>query len=221
MSQLSLTLPTAPDTDGDRFVVAASNEQAFRLVESWPQWSGPSLALCGPAGSGKSLLAHRWTSRVSAVSLNGRSVNADQALAIAYAGTAVCLEQPELMPEATLLHLLNAISERQGSLLLTHRQAPSQWAVDLPDLRSRLAALPVALLEQPDDGLLRAILVKKFSARQVRVGADLLDYLLARCERSAASIEAMAELLDSAALAQGKPITLPLARSVLAQSTAS
>jgi len=219
MNQLSLTLPPTPDQGGDRFVIAPCNEQAFRLVDSWPGWPAASLAVCGPAGSGKSLLAELWAVRADAARLDGRHADVDQAMALAYGARPLYLEHPDAFAPQSLLHLLNAVSERGGSLLLTHRLAPSHWQAPLPDLRSRLAALPVAALEKPDDGLLRAILVKIFSARQVRVSPDLLDYVLARCERSAEAVASVAEQLDAAALAQGRPITLALARTVLVQSS--
>lgn len=221
MSQLSLTLPPAPDPDADRFVLGPSNQAAARMVDAWPHWPAPSLALVGPPGSGKSLLASIWAARAGAVRLSGASTDVEQALRHAYADQPIALEEPERLPEEGLFHLLNAVAERRGSLLLAHRSPPAQWRSRLPDLRSRLAALPVAALEQPDDALLRAILVKKFSARQLRVSAELLDFILSRCERSAASVEAMAERLDAAALAQGKSISLALARAVLAQSVES
>lgn len=219
MSQLSLTLPPAPDVEADRFVLGPSNESAARMIESWPRWPGPSLALVGPPGSGKSLLAAIWAARVAAARFSGASVSVEEALGRAYADQPIALETPEALPEEGLFHLLNAVAERRGSLLLVHRSPPAQWPSRLPDLRSRLAALPVAALEQPNDSLLRAILVKKFSAHQLRVGSEVLDFVLARCERSAAAVEAMAERLDAAALAQGKSITLALARAVLAQSS--
>lgn len=221
MSQLSLTLPPTPDPDVHRFVLGPSNQAAARVIESWPRWPGPTLALVGPPGSGKSLLASIWSARAAAVRLSGASTDAEQTLRHAYADQPIALEEPEQLPEEGLFHLLNAVAERRGSLLLVHRAPPAQWRSRLPDLRSRLAALPVAALEQPDDALLRAILVKKFSAQQLRVSAEVLDFILSRCERSAASVEAMAERLDAAALAQGKSISLALARAVLAQSAES
>jgi len=221
MSQLSLALPPLPDPDADSFVLSGCNERAARLVDSWPNWPGPTLAVSGPEGAGKSLLAARWAARVGAAILDGRVIDLDQAMERAYAGRPIQLDHPEGVAESSLLHLLNAAAERKGGLLLVHREPPAQWPARLADLRSRLAALPVAALERPDDALLRALLVKKFSARQVRVNAELLDFLLSRCERSAASIEALVVRLDGAALAAGKPITLPLARAVLAEPTDS
>ena len=218
MSQLSLLPPPLPDPDGERFVLSTGNQQAARFVESWPAWPGPTLALAGPEGSGKSLLAGLWANRASAARLGGQAIDAQTAMNLAYAGQPILLDPPGALPEESLLHLLNVVAERRGSLLLVDRAPPAQWPVKLPDLASRLAALPVATLDLPDDALLRAILVKKFSARQLRVGAELLDFILSRCERSPAAVEAVAERLDSAALAQGKSITLPFARALLAQS---
>jgi chromosomal replication initiation ATPase DnaA len=70
-------------------------------------------------------------------------------------------------------------------------------------------------LEAPDDALLEALLVKLFADRQLAVGEELLRYLLARMERSFAAARALVAALDRAALAEGRAVTIPLARRVL------
>ena len=84
-----------------------------------------------------------------------------------------------------------------------------QWAI------SRLAATPQLRIAAPDDALLAALLAKQFRDHGLRVGGDVVDYVLARIDRSFASIARIVNALDAAALAAGRPVTVPLARSVL------
>ena len=122
------------------------------------------------------------------------------------------------MPEAALFHLFNDVREHGGSLLITSRDRTEDWRVDLQDLRSRLRlATPVAL-GAPEDGLLRQVLVKLFADRQLLVDKPVIDYLVARMERSLSAAVRLVDALDRAALSAGRRITRPMAAGILAQS---
>jgi chromosomal replication initiation ATPase DnaA len=100
---------------------------------------------------------------------------------------------------------------------LTSRQAPADWRIALPDLGSRLRAVPVVGIDQPDDSLLGAVLLKHFADRQVRVGAGVIAYLISHMERSLATAHEIAAALDEAALRRQGAITIRLANEVLAE----
>jgi chromosomal replication initiation ATPase DnaA len=80
--------------------------------------------------------------------------------------------------------------QQEAHVLITARIAPAQWRVELPDLASRLRAMPVVELSAPDDALLRAVLVKLFADRQLVVDESLIAYLATRIERSFAGARA-------------------------------
>lgn len=214
-SQLILDLGRAPAFAASDFVVAGGNAEAMGWIERWPEWPAQVLALCGPAGSGKSHLAHIFAARsrgavLAAATLRGEIV-ADLA-----ALPAVAIEDADRgVDEAALLHLYNLARENGRHLLLTGREPPSRWPLRLPDLRSRLAAVPVAAIGAPDDALLGALLLKLLDDRQLRVGPDVPPYLLARLDRSFAAIRRAVEMLDGEAMARHRSITVPFAREVL------
>jgi len=87
----------------------------------------------------------------------------------------------------------------------------------LPDLASRLRAMPAIGIEPPDDALLAAVLVKHFADRQLRIMPAVIGYLVPRMERSFAMAAALAARLDELALAAGIPVGIPLARRALAE----
>jgi chromosomal replication initiation ATPase DnaA len=128
----------------------------------------------------------------------------------------VAIEDAESASEYALLHLFNTCVECRGSLLITAKRPPGSWEIVLGDLRSRLRAAPVVAIEGPDDALLGAVLVKHFADRQLRVAPEVIAYLLGHMERSFADAERVAACLDAAALSNRSPITIPLARRVLA-----
>ena len=119
--------------------------------------------------------------------------------------------------ERALFHLLNSAREYGAWLLLTARRGPTAEWPALPDLASRLRALPVATLALPQGDLLRAVLVKLCDERQLVVEPDVIDYMFHRMERSLAMARQLIAALDSEALARGRPITRRVAAAVLAQ----
>jgi chromosomal replication initiation ATPase DnaA len=90
--------------------------------------------------------------------------------------------------------------------------------VALPDLASRLKAMPAVALGPPDDALLRALYGKLFAERQVRVADEVIDWLTARLERSGTAAARAVAALDQGALERRRPVTIALAREVLGES---
>ncbi|MGH7000205.1 MAG: HdaA/DnaA family protein, partial [Stellaceae bacterium] len=66
MAQLPLEFGHLPALGREDFLVAPSNEAAVKWLERWPDWPQPALALHGPPGSGKTHLAHVFTTRARA-----------------------------------------------------------------------------------------------------------------------------------------------------------
>ena len=118
--------------------------------------------------------------------------------------------------ERALLHAYNGIAERGGYLLLTAQAPPARWPLSLPDLASRLRLAPAVALGLPDDTLLAALMLKLFADRQIAVAPEVPAYVVPRIERTFAAVASLVDALDRAALAEGRPVTVPLVRAVLA-----
>ena len=172
------------------------------------------LALIGPEGSGKSHLARTWAAKAGAAILSGES--ADMAHLPSIAGKPVLIEDADQgAPDELLFHLINMAGEVGGGLLITARAPPSAWRTVLPDLRSRLNALPVAELEPPDDVVLDGVLRKFFREHHILPSDDLIAYLIRRIERSVPVAREVVQRLDEAADAEHRPVTRALARQIL------
>ncbi len=207
--QLRLPLQRDLPNGAADFVYSSSNEMAAAALANWPDATGSVMAVCGPAGSGKSHLAAIWAERVGAIPLLG----AEAALAnfSELEGHPILLDIAQDADDETLFHLINLAQSEGGALLLVSRPSPRDWRVTVPDLRSRLDAIRVVAVEEPDDAVLAAILRKRFAERSITPGNDVIDYLVRRIDRSAAAIADVVEKLD----AQHRPVTRPLARQVL------
>jgi DnaA regulatory inactivator Hda len=214
--QLPLDLGHRPALGHDDFLVAPSNAEAISGLDQWPDWPGHALAIHGPAGCGKTHLAHVWQAQSSARLIAANDLRIEDVAVLAAGGAAIAVEDADTgVVEQALLHLFNLLKETGGSLLLSGQLPPSKWSIALPDLRSRLAAIPVIEVEPPDDQLLEAVLVKLFHDRQLRVEQDVVIYLLARMERSFDAARVLVDQIDREALAAGRKVTVPFVRTFL------
>lgn len=210
--QLALALDHAESLAREDFLAGPSNAAALSLIERWPDWPSRTMLLRGPEGSGKSHLAAIWARASGARMLSPRSLEGAD-VPIALATGALVLENlaEGRFDEAALFHLLNLAREERAYVLITARSAPSTWRIAVPDLASRLRALPVVALTAPDDALLRAVIVKLFADRQLAVDESLVAYLATRIERTFAAARAAVDALDREALRLKRPVTRALA----------
>ena len=216
--QLILDFTHRPALGKADFLVSDCNRTAVAWVDRWPDWPAPALAVYGPRASGKTHLAHVWAARSGAVVVRGQDIENRAAPDILDDAPSCVLDHADdIFDEEALLHLYNHVAETGGSLLLIARLPPAKWKIDLPDLSSRVGAAPAVGIRPPDDELLGALLVKHFHDRQLKVADDVLVYLLPRMERSFAAAGTLVGALDRLGLAEGRAVTVPLARAVLEQ----
>lgn len=186
------------------------------MIDRWPDWNAAGLVLVGPRGSGKTHLARIWRARVLAPEC-GANALAESAVGALDASPGMIVENLDegIGDERILFHLLNSARERRRSLLLTSRAAPGELCVALPDLRSRLRALPVVAIEPPDEDLIRTLLVKLFADRQLEVEPRVVRYLALHVDRSMGAVNELVAILDELSLSLHRRVTRPLAAAAL------
>ena len=213
--QLALALPHEESFAREDFLVGEPNYSALATIERWPDWPGRALLLIGPEGSGKSHLAGIWAELAGARRIAARALGETDLLAALATGALVVEDVQAEFDERALFHLLNLVREEEGFVLISARAAPATWNVALPDLVSRLRAIPSATLAAPDETLLRAVLVKLFADRQLAVDETLIRYIMTRVERSFATARQAVATLDREALRLQRPVTRALAAELL------
>lgn len=222
MTQLPIVLPYLTALGRPDFLVSEGNREALGWLDRWPDWPTPALVLHGPAGCGKTHLAHLWAGRANAALIPGETIQAALPAAPAAGDPPhLAIDDAERADARALLHLHNLSLERGGTLLLIARRPPGEWDIRLADLRSRLRAAFAVGIAAPDEALLGAVLVKHFADRQLRVAPAVIAFLIARIERSFAAAAEIVERLDRMALADRRPVTIPLARRALAEFQAA
>lgn len=193
MNQIALPLTwPAPETESD-FIVTAANADVVRHLGHWSLWPVMATVLTGPRKSGRSFLGRIFAARSGAKLVDGGE-DAD---------------------EEELFHAWNgALSDRRPLLIIA--DAPcAQWDIQLPDLRSRLAATPHVAIGEPDDVLVKALLERLMAARGLAFGAELPEWIARRIERSYVALHRAVDILDQAAWTRRKKIGIAGAREAL------
>lgn len=213
--QLVFELPHRPALGLEDFLVSASNAEAVALIDRWPDWPSRAAILSGPPGSGKSHLAHVWCLKANARTVPAATLLASRVPDIAARSAVVIEDIAAISDETALFHVLNLARETGLAVLLTSSVPPGDLKLSLPDLKSRLKALPVAAIAAPDDPLLRAVLVKLFADRQLTVEPQTIAYLMLRMERSMDYARRLVEVADRQALVLQRAVTRSIAASAL------
>ncbi|MEQ1651315.1 MAG: hypothetical protein ABL897_02390 [Hyphomicrobium sp.] len=213
--QLAFELPHRQALGVEDFLVSDSNAAAVALVDRWPDWPVGAAVIAGPAGSGKSHLANVWRLRSNAAVAAARDCTIASVPELAAFGALVVEDIGARGDDQALFHLLNLVREQRLAMLLTSHAAPGDLDVTLPDLRSRLKALPFATIAPPDDALLRVVLVKLFADRQLAVDPQVIAYLLLRMERSMEAARGLVAEVDRQALMLKRGVSRAVAAAAL------
>jgi chromosomal replication initiation ATPase DnaA len=213
--QLALALDYAESYAREDFLSGPCNEGALQLLDCWPDWPASAMAVVGPEGSGKTHLAMMWATLAGARIVAARALGEVELPSALATGALVVEDAPMATDERALFHLINLAREEKAVLLFTARAPPTAWPFAIPDLVSRLRALPVVALQAPDDAMLRAVIVKLATDRQLMLDEAVVRYIATHIERSFAAARAAVLALDNEALRQGRPVTRALAADVL------
>ncbi|MES2338589.1 MAG: chromosomal replication initiator DnaA [Pseudomonadota bacterium] len=195
MDQLDLPLPKPVSARAEEFLVGQSNAHAVHAIEHWGAWPVMTALLVGPRKSGRSLLAR---------------------LFVAESG-GMMIDDADRGSETELFHAWNRAQADRRPLLLIADAAPPDWAVRLPDLRSRLAASPILRIAAPDDALVADLLRYLLERRELDARPDLIAWLDKRLERTHLAVLRAVERLEEAADARRtRRLSIPMARAAFA-----
>lgn len=198
--------------DRDDFWVSESNQAAVAWLDKYPEWPAPALVIYGPAASGKTHLLQVFRKETGAVDFSNGDIPEGQKTVV-IDGLDRMMSDPAR--EEAVLHLYNILKERGGHILIAAEKPQRDWRFVLPDLKSRLMAAPAVEVLSPDDQLMAVVLTKLFSDRQIFVPQEVVQFILPRVERSFVALRQLADLIDRKALAEKRPVTVPLVRELV------
>jgi chromosomal replication initiation ATPase DnaA len=178
-------------------VTTACNAQAWRRLTVGGGWAGGALALVGPARSGKTHLATAWATSVGAAKVSA-CAGQSEALALFHeSGGRLWFDDVDAgLDDETLFLILDLARARMGAVLLCAAQPPARWPARSADLASRLAGLPMATVDTPDEAMLGAVLRQSLRLRYLELTPEAAAFLARRIERSYDAAAALAHAID-------------------------
>jgi len=209
--QLPLDLEQPTPYGRDSFVATPALQPVLATLLAPETWLSPHLILSGPDGSGKTHLGH-----IFAEAHGARFIPAAETFGMTNFSGSVVVDDAENASEEALFHLSNRTQSSGQHLVLLTKMHPQVWRPNLPDLASRLRAMRLVNVPEPDDVLLLEILKKLFSQRFISPSDDALDYLARRMERSVAAAQKIVTELEQSA--NGRPFNRALVRDVFEAS---
>ncbi len=188
-------------------LISNCNRTAIETIKKWPDWPTRLLILYGEEGSGKTHIGKIWQEKTQCLETLQPLPSTPYILAEE--------KHSEFNDEALLFPLLNHALTTGHFVLLTSSRPPSQWQVKENDTLSRLQLARTIAIHPPEPSLLKQLLVKHCSDRQLVLSPSVLSYLSSRLPRSFKTIKQVVQELDTLSLSYHRTISMDLARKTL------
>ena len=215
LNQLLLDFDHKIEFNEHDYYVSKSNYFAFNLIQNWTKWEKKILNIYGDTFSGKTHLANIFQNKSKALYLSDNDVSEEIFKKIKLSECIVIDDFEKIKNENLLYSLFNLIYQDNKYLLILSNKAISNINYSLDDLNSRAKNCIFAKIENPDDDLIFAIIVKSFSDRQIKLEKKLLEFIIKRIERSYGKIYEFIYKVDELSLKKKKPINLKTIKEIL------
>jgi len=215
LNQLLLDFDYKQNFRDDDFYVGKSNFYTFELINKWPKWEKNFLNICGEKYSGKTHLVNIFLKKFNGVSIKSSLLN-DENLKKIKPFQNIILEDLNLnINEKIIYTLFNIIDQDNKFLVITSIKPITEINFQLEDLRSRTKNCLLAKIENPDDELMFALILKNLSDRQIKLDKKLINFIIKRIDRSYGKIFDFIYKIDEISLKKKKSIDFKIINEAL------
>ena len=215
LNQLLLDFDYKTNFNEHDFYLSKSNSNAFNLINRWPDWDKKILNISGEKFSGKSHLANIFKLKSKAFLIKGNEIDNSIFKSIKLHESIIIDDFEECNEEEILYSIFNLIDQDSKYLLINSLKPINEIKYRLPDLTSRSKNCLYAIIENPDDELLFAIILKNFSDRQIKIEKKIINFIISRIDRSYRKIDEFIYKIDELSLKKKKPINLKIIKEIL------
>ena len=216
MSQLVFKFPFKTKYYEQDYYVSSNNFSAYRLIESWPNWPGKWLNIFGPKGCGKTHLSNILKKKINVVyMIDAKNINNETISKFEKLDCLIIDNYAKNIDEKIFYSILNQSKQSDSYLLINSILPLGNIEFDLKDLRSRTESFVNLGIELPTDDLLRVIISKSFSDRQIDITPKISEYIIKNIERSYEKVFKFIKEIDDLSLSSGKSININLIKKVL------
>jgi chromosomal replication initiation ATPase DnaA len=217
MSQLIFNFPFTTNYFEEDFFVSSSNFEAYKLIETWPKWPSRNINIYGPTGCGKSHLANILKKKINSFFINASDIS-NNSFALIKLKECLIIDNYENNIEENLLYtIINQTHQSNQYVIINSDQPISSLEIKLEDLKSRLNSFSKITIDLPTDDLIKVVLTKNFSDKQIQIDNKLIDFILKHINRSYEDIFNFIKKIDELSLSTGKSININLIKKVLKQ----
>ena len=216
MSQLVFKFPFKTKYYEQDYYVSSNNFSAYRLIESWPNWPGKWVNIFGPKGCGKTHLSNILKKKINLIHIiDAKKVDNETISKFEKLDCLIIDNYEKNIDEKIFYSLLNQSKQSDSYLLVNSILPLRNIKFDLKDLRSRTESFINLGIELPTDDLLRVIISKSFSDKQIEITPKISEYIIKNIERSYEKVFKFIKEIDDLSLSSGKSININLIKKVL------
>ena len=186
------------------FFVNKSNFFAFSLIEKWPKWEKNILNIHGEIYCGKTHLSNIFKKNYKAFKMQANEFNQENLKEFKIFENLILDDFDENIDEKLMYTLFNVADQDNKFILINSLVPINELNFKLEDFISRTKNCIFAKIENPDDELMFAIILKNFSDRQINVEKKLIDFIIKRIDRSYGKIYEFIYKLDEISLKKKK-----------------
>ena len=215
LNQLLLDFDHKQNFKDDDFYVSKSNYFTFELMNKWPKWEKNFLNINGAKYSGKTHLASIFLNKFNGIKIDSKLLKNENLKDIKFHQNIILEDLDQIQDEKLLYTLFNIIDQDNKFLIITSLKPITEIEFHLEDLRSRTKNCLLATIENPDDELMFALILKNLSDRQITIDKKLIDFIIKRVERSYGKIFEFIYKIDKISLKKKKPIDFKIINDAL------
>ena len=215
MSQLIFKFPFKTSYFERDFFVSSNNFEAYKLIESWPKWPDKKLNIFGPSGCGKTHLINILSKKLKLLSVDAEKFDENLSNVIENYDCVVIDNYLGNIDEKLFYSFIDQIIQMNKSIIINSSMNLKSLRFNLKDLKSRLYSFLEIKIGLPTDDLIRVIILKTFSDKQVRLSNKNLEFVIKNIDRSYDKISKFVKDVDSLSLSTGKSININLIKKLL------
>ena len=218
MDQLIFKFPFSKKYYEQDFFVSSNNFSAYRLIESWPTWPGKWLNIFGSSGSGKTHLSKILEQKIDKIKLiDAKNINDEIIQDLNNLKFLIIENFENNINEKLLYSILNQSKQLENYILINSISPVKNINFKLDDLKSRIDSFLYIGIELPTDDLLKVIISKTLSDKQININPKISDFIIKNVERSYEKMFKFLKDVDELSLSTGKSININLIKKVLDQ----
>ena len=216
MSQLLFKFPFKTKYYEQDFYVSSNNFSAYKLIESWPAWPGKWLNVFGASGSGKTHLSKILEKKIKKVKLiDAKNINNEVLEKLSQFQCLIIDNYQNNIKEELFYSILNQSKQLDNYIVVNSNPLLKKLNFELKDLKSRLSSFIFIGIELPTDDLLKVIISKSLSDKQINLNPKISEYIIKNVERSYEKMFKFLKDVDELSLSTGKSININLIKKVL------